>query len=115
MYTKNFVIDNSGKAEVIKNLSAISPYIHRSIFTQAFIIKSVHLCDLSGFMITPDESNTIRISNLQGQQQEECLHAIISAVHKITEKQIISVRTFTSDLEQLDQIVKLTMDVSTYL
>lgn len=66
VHGKDFILDNGGETEVIKDFSAISPYIDRPVFSQTFIVEAVDLCDLSTFVISADESDAIGVSYFEG-------------------------------------------------
>jgi hypothetical protein len=44
---EDLIIYNSCQSQVIKNISAVAPYIKRSELSEAFIIESVNLGDLA--------------------------------------------------------------------
>lgn len=62
MNTKYFSINDSSKWKVIKNIGTVFPRVGITVFSDYFIIESVNLGDLSGFMITSKKSNVLRIS-----------------------------------------------------
>ncbi len=55
MNTKDFIVDDCSKRQIVKDFSAVAPYVNRAIFSEAFIIESVDLCDLPAFMVSSDE------------------------------------------------------------
>lgn len=63
MNTEDAIIDNGGEREVIEDVSAVSPYIERAVLSQAFIVKSVDLGDLSALVVSPDECYEIGIAD----------------------------------------------------
>jgi hypothetical protein len=67
MDTEHPTIHNSSKTEIVKDVTAIPPYVHASIFSLTLVIEPVHLSDLSRFMIASDQSDSIGISDLQEQ------------------------------------------------
>lgn len=52
MDTEDAIIDNGGEREVIEDVGAVSPYIERAVLSQAFIIKSVDLGNLSALVVS---------------------------------------------------------------
>jgi len=55
------------------------------------------------------------LTHLQGEQQEKCLHAVVSSINEVPQEEVVGVWALTADLEELDEIVKLTVDVSANL
>ena len=66
MNTENFVIDDCGKSKVIEDVSAVSPHINGTILSEALVIEAINLCNLSAFMISSDQSDSLGISHLKG-------------------------------------------------
>lgn len=46
MDTKDLVIDDGGQGKVVKDLTAIPPYVDRAKLSQTFIVKAVDLGNL---------------------------------------------------------------------
>ena len=65
MDTKYFFINDSCKWKIIEYLGAISPDIYRTILSEAFIVETVHLSDLTTFMISSDKAHSVRIPHLK--------------------------------------------------
>ena len=68
MNAENAIVYNGGKGEVIKDIGAVSPYVERAIFSETFVVKSINLGDLSAFMVSPDQSDEIGISDFIGKK-----------------------------------------------
>ena len=51
-------------------------------------------------------------THLQGEQQEKGLHTIVSSINEVSQEEVVGVWALTTDLEELDEIVKLTVDVT---
>jgi hypothetical protein len=64
MDAEDLVVDDSGQAEVIKNLSAVSPYIDGAVFTEALVIKAINLRNLTRFVVATNEGDSVRVSHL---------------------------------------------------
>lgn len=54
-------------------------------------------------------------AHLKREQQQERLDAVVTPVHKVPQEEIVLVWTFPPDLEELHQVVELSMDVPAYL
>ena len=46
MHTEDFVVDDGGECQIIKNIRTISPYIYTSELSETFIVEAVDLSDL---------------------------------------------------------------------
>ena len=64
-------------------------------------------------MISSQDSNSIFVSYLQGDEKSDSLDAVVSSINIITHKKIIGVRYVASNFEKFHKIMKLAMDVTT--
>jgi hypothetical protein len=64
-------------------------------------------------VITSYQSDSLRISNLESQKEQERLYRVESSVHKVSHEQIISLGTLTTYLKKLLEIIELAVDIST--
>jgi len=65
---ENFVVDNGCEGQIVKDLCAVAPDIDTSILTEAFVVETIDLRNLTRFMVTTDQGNTLWISDLEGEQ-----------------------------------------------
>lgn len=114
VHAEYFAVDDRRKAEVVEDLRAVPPHGRRSVLAQALIVKAVDLCDLARLMVAPDQRDSVRIAHLQRQQQQKRLHTIVAAVHEIAHKQVVLLGHIAANLEQLLQVVELTVDVAAH-
>ena len=66
-------------------------------------------------MVASDECDALWVSHLESEEQEECLNGVVAAINKVAHKEVIGVGALPSHLEQLHQVVKLTVDVTANL
>lgn len=65
MKTKYFILNDSCDWKKIEKICVVFPYIRVSIFPHTFVIKPVYLCNLTTFVISPQNCDSIRESNFQ--------------------------------------------------
>ncbi len=63
-------IDQSSKREVVEQVSEVFPNIRIAVFPQTLIVKAVHLSDLSAFVVTTQQSDSVRVPNLHREQSD---------------------------------------------
>ena len=71
MNTEYLIVDYGSKSKVVKNVCAVSPNVDRSIFSEALVVEAINLSDLPTFVITSDQCDSFRISDLEGQKKEK--------------------------------------------
>lgn len=66
MEAEDGVLNNSSEWEVVEKLSELFPDIGISILTQALVVETIHLCDLSGLVISSQNGDSVLEAHLQG-------------------------------------------------
>lgn len=72
--TENLVFDESSEGKVVEEVGEVFPHVGIAIFAETFVIESVDLCDLSGLVVSTEDRNTLRVTDLQGDQEGNCLN-----------------------------------------
>ena len=106
-------VNEGAKSEIVKDLSARSPYIRGVVLLHAFVVKAVDLGDLSRFVIASDEGHSVGMADLEGEEEEEGLHGVEASIYKVAEEEVIDLRTVASYFEEFTEIEELAMDVAT--
>lgn len=96
----------------IENLSAVLPGVGVTVFLLALVVEAVHLGNLSRLVVSTQKGDLIGPASLQRQEVGEGLQGVVTAINKVSHKNVVRVGQRASSLEQLAQIVELTMDVS---
>ena len=69
MEAENLAIDQGRKGKVVEQIGEILPDIGIAVLSQAFVIKSVDLCDLTGFVVTTQDGDSFTVSYLECKQE----------------------------------------------
>lgn len=59
MEAEDLIFDYSCYRQVVEEISEVFPYIGIAVFSLAFIVEAIDLCDLSAFMISSQDSYSI--------------------------------------------------------
>ena len=57
---------------------------------------------------------SLPVSDLESQEEADSLHAVVAAVHVVPHEEIVGVGTPPAHPEELQQVVELTMNVTTH-
>lgn len=112
MEAEDLVFNDCAEWEVIEKVGQEFPNISVAILAHTFIIKAVNLSDLAAFVVSSQNRDSISKAHFQTNQQSDRLHRVVTSIHIITHEEVISIGAFTSNLEQLNQIVELTMNIT---
>jgi len=62
---EDLVVDESGKGEVVEEIREVLPYVGVAVFSETFIIETIYLCDLTGFVVATENGDALRISDFE--------------------------------------------------
>lgn len=62
---EDVVVDDGREAEVVEDLGAVAPHVHRPVLAQALVVEPVHLRDLAAFVVPADQRDALRIPHLE--------------------------------------------------
>ena len=63
-------------------------------------------------MVTSQNSDSVLEADLKGNQEGHSLNRVVATIDVVTHEEVVSVRGLSSDLEQLAQVVELSVDVT---
>lgn len=72
-----------------------------TVYSEALVIETVHLCDLSTFVVATSHRDTLLVADFKGHQQRDRSHRVVATVNVISHKQIVGLGGFPSDSEKL--------------
>ena len=58
---ENFVVDDCSEGQVVEHFCAVAPNVDTAVLAQALVIKSVDLCNLTTFVVSSNQCNSILI------------------------------------------------------
>ncbi len=74
------------------------------ILSFSLLLSSLNdLRDLPGLVISADEGDSVWIPDLQGQEQQERLHRVEAAIHKVPHEQVVCVWHVSPDLQESER------------
>ena len=65
MQAKDLVLDKCRQGQVVEQVGEELPHVGVAVFAQAFVVKAVHLRDLTGLMVAPEDCNALGIPDFQ--------------------------------------------------
>lgn len=111
MHAEDLVIDHCSDGEVVEDFGEGTPDVERAVFADALIVEAVDLSDESGLVVASEQGDPVLVAHLEGQQHEEGLDAVPSAIHIVAQEDVVGIGRVPSDLEELEQVVELPVDV----
>lgn len=60
--TEDLIVDEGGEGEVIEKIGEILPNTCVSVFSETLVVEAINLSDLTGFVVTTEDSNSLGVS-----------------------------------------------------
>lgn len=115
VHTEDATIHKGADGKKIEHVDTLLPDVGSAVLPHALVIKTVHLGDLPALVVSTKKRNAVGVEDLQRKQEQKRFDAVVASVDIIAHEEVVRIRTFASDKEQLLQIVELAVDVSTDL
>jgi hypothetical protein len=114
MHTQVGIIDQHPQNKVVEQVDVVLPHLTVIVLGDALHVESVVLCDLSGLVVASHQLDVPCVLHLQQAQESDGLYTLAPSIHIVTQEYIVRIRNHSSYFEQLDQIIKLAMDIPYY-
>lgn len=99
------VVNQRGQGEVVEEIREKLPDVGISVLSQALVVESVHLGDLSRLVVASQDGDPVPISQFERDEQRDRLYRVVSSIDVIAHEQVIRVGRVSTDPEQLRQVV----------
>ena len=63
-------------------------------------------------MVTAEDGDSVREAHLECNKKRHSLNTVVAAIDVVAHEQVVGVRGLSTNLEQLTQVMELTMDVT---
>lgn len=84
MQAEDLVVDESGQGQVVEEVCEILPHIRIAVLSETFIVKAVHLRDLSRLMVSTQYRDSRWVSNFEGNEEGDGFNGVVSPVDVVT-------------------------------
>ena len=81
---EDLILNEGGEREEIEEVGEIFPDIGVAVFSEAFVIKSVDLCDLAGLVVSSKDGDTLGVTDLKANKESDCFDGVVTAVDVVT-------------------------------
>lgn len=109
---EDLLIDEGGKGEIVEEICEVLPYVGIAVLSETFVVETVDLRDLTGFVVATEDCDSLRVSDFESNEQGNSLYGVVSSINVVTHEKIVGIWVGTTDSEQLHQIMKLTVDIT---
>lgn len=68
MQAEDLVVDEGGEGEVVEQVGKVLPDIGVAVLAEAFVVEAVDLGDLARLMVSAEDGDALRVSDLEGDE-----------------------------------------------
>lgn len=86
METENLVLDERGQGQVVEEIGEVFPHRGVAIFAEAFVVESVHLGDLTRFVVAAQDGDAVWVADFEGDEEGYGFHGEVAAVYVVAWK-----------------------------
>jgi len=80
MQTEKLIFDQGREWKVVKEFSEALPDIGVTIFAAAFVIEAIDLSNLSWFVISSKDGDSIFVAYLKSEEKSHCFNAVVACL-----------------------------------
>lgn len=84
MQAENLVVDKSGQGQVVEEIGEEFPNIGVAILSQALVVETVNLCYLTGFVVSSENCDALRIPDFEGNEEGDSLNGVIPSINVVS-------------------------------
>jgi hypothetical protein len=63
--------NNGAKSEIIKYITAVTPYVRATVLAKTFVVKAIYCRYLARLVIATDQCHAVWISDFEAEEEEE--------------------------------------------
>lgn len=78
--TEDLVVDESGEWEIVEEVGEVLPNVRVSVLAEALVVESVDLGDLTGLVVSTEDSDALWVADLKGNEEGDSLNGVVSTV-----------------------------------
>jgi len=112
--TEDLAVHQRREGQVVKQVREVFPNVCVSVFSQALVIETIDLSDLTALMVAAKNGDATTEPHLECDEEGDGLYAVVAPVHVVPHEEIVGVWRLATDLEELHEVVELAMDVTAH-
>lgn len=78
--TEDLVVNESGEWEVVEEVGKVLPHVRVSVLAEALVVESVDLGDLTGLVVSTEDSDALWVADLKSNKEGYGLDRVVSTV-----------------------------------
>lgn len=80
---EDLLVDEGGEGEVIEEICEVLPYVGVAILSETLVVEAIDLCDLTGFVVSSEDCDSLGISDFESNEQGNGLDRVVSSINVV--------------------------------
>ena len=114
MHGEDLLVNDGGDGQAIEAICEGFPQLD-VVPSLALIVEAVDAVDRGALVVTSQDEEVLRVFDLVGQEQADRLQRLFPSVNVVTQEEIVCLRWKSAVLEEAEQIIVLSVNVTTDL
>lgn len=111
MHGKNLLVDDSGDRKAVEAIGECLPQLD-IVATLALVVEAIDSVDRGALVVTSEDEEVFGVLDLVGKEQANGLKRLLTSVDVVTEEEVVGLRREATVLEESEEIVVLSMDIT---
>ena len=111
MHAEDLLVNKGGNRKAVETVSEGLPESD-VVSSLAFVVESIDTIDGGALVVTSEQEEVLWILDLVGEEKADGFETLFTSINIITEEQVIGLWRETAILEQSQEIVVLTVNIT---
>jgi hypothetical protein len=111
VHGKNLLVDDSGDRKAVEAIGECFPQLD-IVATLALVVEAIDSVDRGALVVTSEDEEVFGVLDLVGKEQANGLKRLLTSVDVVTEEEVVGLRREATVLEESEEIVVLSMDIT---
>lgn len=111
MHGENLLVDDSGDRKAVEAIGECLPQLD-IVATLALVVEAIDSVDRGALVVTSEDEEVFGVLDLVGKEQANGLKRLLTSVDVVTEEEVVGLRREATVLEESEEIVVLSMDIT---
>jgi hypothetical protein len=111
VHGENLLVDDSSDGKAVEAIGKGLPELN-VIATLALVVEAIDTVDRSTLVVTSQNEEVLGVLDLVGEEQADGLKRLLTSVDVITEEEVVGLRREATVLEESEEIVVLSVDIT---
>jgi hypothetical protein len=101
----HLIVDQRRQRQIIKQIREKLPHIRIPILSQTLVVEPVHLGDLSGFMVSSENGDTIPVAEFERDEEGDGFDRVVATIDVVAHEEVVCVGRVAADSEEFREVV----------